>query len=109
MWDSSRGAPWRLKCPMACSDQAAWRFCPRATKATPADPGRSYYARLLTGKYMIVLYRMYGIHNVAFGLMGSAIAVTAFRSGDRWAWWALLVGNTITLVSAIRYDWIVNA
>jgi hypothetical protein len=63
----------------------------------------------ITANYMIVLYRMYGIYNVVFGLMGSAIAVTAFRRGDRWAWWALLVGNTIALVSAIRYDWIVNA
>jgi hypothetical protein len=63
----------------------------------------------MTARYMIVLYRMYGIYNVAFGLMGSAIAVTAFRRGERWAWWALLAGNTITLVSAIRYDWIVNA
>jgi hypothetical protein len=63
----------------------------------------------MTASYMIVLYRMYGIYNVLFGLMGSAIAVTAFRRGDRWAWWALLVGNTVALVSAIRYDWIVNA
>jgi hypothetical protein len=63
----------------------------------------------MTAKYMIVLFRMYGIYNVVFGLMASAIAVTAFRRGDRWAWWALLVGNTIALVSAMRYDWIVNA
>jgi hypothetical protein len=63
----------------------------------------------MAAQYMLVLYRMYGIYNVVFGLMGSAIAVTAFRRGDRWAWWALLVGNTIALVSAIRYDWIVNA
>ena len=63
----------------------------------------------MTANYMIVLYRMYGIYNVLFGLMGSAIAVTAFRRGDRWAWWVLLFGNTIALVSAIRYDWIVNA
>jgi hypothetical protein len=63
----------------------------------------------MTARYMIVLFRMYGIYCVLFGLMGSAIAVTAFRRGDRWAWWALLVGNTIALVSAIRYDWIVNA
>ena len=63
----------------------------------------------MTARYMIVLYRMYGIYNVLFGLMTSAIAVTAFRRGDRWAWWALLVGNTIALVSAMRYDWIVNA
>jgi hypothetical protein len=58
---------------------------------------------------MVVLYRMYGIYNFCFGLMGSAIAVTAFRRGERWAWWALLVGNTIALVSAIMYDKIVNA
>ena len=63
----------------------------------------------LAARYMEVLFRMYGIFNAAFGLMGSAIAVTAFRRGDRWAWWALLVGNTIALVSAMRYDWIVNA
>jgi hypothetical protein len=63
----------------------------------------------LTAGYMIVLYRMYGIYCVLFGLMASAIAVTAFRRGEVWAWWVLLVGNTIALVSAMRYDWIVNA
>lgn len=63
----------------------------------------------LIAGYMTVLYRMYGIHNVLFGLMGSAIAVTAFRRGERWAWWTLLVGNTIALVSAIIYDKTVNA
>ena len=59
--------------------------------------------------YMAVLYRMYGIYNVLFGLMGSAIAATAFRRGERWAWWALLVGNTVALVSAITMDKMVNA
>ena len=63
----------------------------------------------LIAGYMAVLYRMYGLYNVCFGLMGSAIAVTAFRRGERWSWWALLVGNTIALVSAIMYDKIVNA
>ena len=63
----------------------------------------------LVAAYMTVLYRMYGIYNVLFGLMASAIAVTAFRHGERWAWWALLVGNTTALVAATRYDWIVNA
>jgi hypothetical protein len=41
--------------------------------------------------------------------MGSAIAVTAFRRGERWAWWTLLVGNTIALLSAMTYDKSVNA
>jgi hypothetical protein len=59
--------------------------------------------------YMAVLYRMYGIFNVAFGLTTAAIAVTAFRRGERWAWWTLLLGHTLTLLSAMTYDWIVNA
>jgi len=63
----------------------------------------------MTARYIDVVFRMYGIYCLVFGLMGSAIAVTAFRRGDRWAWWTLLVGNTIALVSAMRYDWIVNA
>lgn len=62
-----------------------------------------------TATYIEVLFRMYGLYGVAFGLMAIAIAVTAFRRGDGWAWWALLVGNTIALVSAMTYDWIVNA
>ena len=56
-----------------------------------------------------MLYRTYGMYNVAFGLVTVAITITAFRRGERWAWWALLAGNTITLVSAISYDRISNA
>ena len=63
----------------------------------------------MTAAYMILLFRTYGIHCAVFGLMGSLIAATAFRHGERWAWWALLGGNTMALVSAMRYDWVVNA
>jgi hypothetical protein len=59
--------------------------------------------------YFRVLYRMYGVYCALFGLMASAIAVTAFRRGEPWAWWALLVGNTVALVSAITMDKMVNA
>ena len=62
-----------------------------------------------TTVFMTIVFRMYGIYGVAFSLMTIAIAVTAFRRGDRWAWWALLVGNTLTYVSAMRYDWIMRA
>jgi hypothetical protein len=44
-----------------------------------------------------------------YGILGSAIAATAFRRGERWSWWALLASNTLALVSAILYDKIVNA
>jgi hypothetical protein len=63
----------------------------------------------LIAGYMRLLFRMYGIYNVLFGLMGSIVAATAFRRGARWAWWALLVGNTVALVSAMTYDRTVNA
>jgi len=63
----------------------------------------------MTARYMDVLFRMYGVYNVAFWLMAIAITVTAFRRGEAWAWWALLAGSTLALVSAMTYDRIVNA
>ena len=41
--------------------------------------------------------------------MAIAVAATAFRRGDRWAWIALLVGNTLAFASAMAYDWTVGA
>lgn len=63
----------------------------------------------MAAKYMDVLFRTYGMFNVAVGFMGSAIALTAFRRGEAWAWWTLLVGNTVALVSAMTYDRAVHA
>lgn len=63
----------------------------------------------MTARYIGLLFRLYGVFNIVFGLMASAIAITAFRRGDRWAWWALLVGNTIAFVSAMKYDLTVRA
>jgi hypothetical protein len=63
----------------------------------------------LVAGYMTLLFRLYGVYCVLFGIMASAIALTAFRRGERWAWWALLVGNTVALVAAMTYDKIVNA
>ena len=63
----------------------------------------------MTVRYMDLLFRMYGVYNFAFGLMASGIAVTAFRRGEGWAWWALLVGNTVAFGAAMTYDRIVGA
>jgi hypothetical protein len=60
-------------------------------------------------EFITILFRMYGTFNVVFGLMAVAIAATAFRRGERWAWWALLVGNTIALGSAMTFDRVINA
>ena len=39
----------------------------------------------MTAKYTEILFRMYGMFNLIVGLMGIAIAATAFRRGDAWA------------------------
>jgi hypothetical protein len=70
--------------------------------------GLSGASPLIAG-YMTLLFRMYGLYCVLFGFMGSAVAVTAFRRGERWAWWVLLVGNTVALLSAMTYDMTVGA
>ena len=62
-----------------------------------------------TAAYITVLFRTYGAYNVGFGIVAIAIVLTAFRRGEGWAWWALLAGNTVTLVSAMIYDRTVNA
>jgi hypothetical protein len=61
----------------------------------------------MTAEFMTLLFRLYGAYIVAFGVL--AIAVTAFRRGDRWAWWSLLVGNTIAFGAAMAYDRIAGA
>lgn len=63
----------------------------------------------LATEFITLLFRMYGTFNVAFGLMAIAITFTAFRSGHRWAWWALLVGNTLAYGAAMMYDRTVGA
>jgi len=63
----------------------------------------------MAAKYVVLLFRMYGLFNLLFGLMAIAITVTAFRRGEPWAWWTLLVGNTIALVAAMTYDRTVHA
>jgi len=63
----------------------------------------------IAGDYMEVLFRTYGMFNLIFGFLTIAIALTAFRRGERWAWWTLLIGNVLASVSAMTYDKTVNA
>jgi hypothetical protein len=59
--------------------------------------------------FMTVLFRVYGAYIVAFGLLAIAVSATALRRGEPWAWWALLVGNTIAYGAAMAYDLTVGA
>lgn len=62
-----------------------------------------------TAEYATLLFRMFGLYGTAFSLLAIAVAATAFRRGERWAWWGLLVGNALTYVGAMAYDQIVRA
>ena len=68
---------------------------------TTASPGAA--------AFIVVVFRVYGADIVAFGLVAMVVAATAFRRGERWAWWALLIGNTIAYGSAMTYDLTVGA
>jgi hypothetical protein len=59
--------------------------------------------------FVTVVFRVYGAYVVAFGLLAILVAATAFRRGERWAWWALLVTNTLAWVAAMRFDWVMQA
>ncbi len=90
---------------------------PGSTSILPAGyegfTGASWQALVMTSPrtadYATLLFRMFGLYGVAFSLLALGISAYAFRRGDRWAWWALLVGNTITFVGAMAYDQIVRA
>jgi hypothetical protein len=60
-------------------------------------------------EYTTLLFRMYGTYGVVLSVLAIAIAANAFRRGERWAWWALLIGNTIAYAGAMMYDQIVRA
>jgi hypothetical protein len=63
----------------------------------------------MTAGFIMVVFRVYGAYIVAFGLLAIAVTMGPFRRGNRWAWWALLAGNTIAYGSAMTYDWTVGA
>ena len=62
-----------------------------------------------TAGYITLVFRMYGIYIVAFGVLAATVAATALRRGERWAWWALLTGNSLAYIAAMTYDRIVGA
>lgn len=62
-----------------------------------------------TTEFMTLVFRLFGALCATFGILGVLIAATAFRKGERWAWWALLVGNTIAYGAPMTYDRMVGA
>jgi hypothetical protein len=85
------------QCPGACMTSGFESF----TGQSWADLAA---ASVSTASFLLLLFRVFGAYNVAFGFLGIAVAATAFRRGEAWAWWALLVANTLAYGSAMTYD-----
>ena len=62
-----------------------------------------------TADFTTLVFRMYGVYGVAFSLTAMVVAATALRRGERWAWWALLIGNAIGYGAPMTYDRVVHA
>jgi hypothetical protein len=43
-----------------------------------------------------MVFRSWGAFAIGLGTMISAVAATAYRDGQRWAWWALAVAGMLT-------------
>jgi hypothetical protein len=61
-----------------------------------------------TGEFFLLVFRLLGAYNIAFAVLAIAVAATAFLQGKPWAWWALLVGNTLAFAAPMIYDQIVG-
>jgi len=84
-------------CPGACMTKGYEHFTNQSwTDLSHGSPN--------TADFLMLVFRVYGAYIVAFGLVAITVALTAFRRGDAWAWWTLLVGNTIAYPSAMAYD-----
>ena len=89
------------QCPGACMTNGYETFTRQSWSDLAAGSGS-------ISSFLLLVFRVFGAYNVAFGFLGIAVAVTAFRRGDVWAWWALLLANTMAYGSAMTYDRLVG-
>lgn len=63
-----------------------------------------FAGRAAAAEFLLIAFRLMGALNVAVGLILLIVATTGFRMGHRWAWWTLLIGNTLAIGAPIVYD-----
>ena len=65
----------------------------RFTGLTP-DQLKALNAQLFI--WIGLVFRSWGAFAIGLGIMVTAVASTAYRQGDRWAWWALAIAGLVT-------------
>lgn len=59
--------------------------------------------------YVLLVYRLVGGLNVGLGVTLIAVVAGPYRRGERWAWFAVLMGNVIGFGVPMTYDQITGA
>lgn len=85
------------ECPGACMTKGYESYTDQSWSSL-ADTSAS------TSNFILLVFRVYGAYIVAFSAVAIAVAFTAFRRSEAWAWWTLLIGNAIAYPSAMAYD-----
>ena len=58
-----------------------------------------------TVDFLLLNGTIFGLHTLVMGILFVSIAILGFRSGQRWAWYTLLVAATLTCVSDAIIMW----
>lgn len=58
--------------------------------------------------YILLLARLTGALNIAFGVVAVPIIVKSFRRTEPWSWYALLLGNSLAYLGPITFDQVVG-
>ena len=56
------------------------------------------------GTFLSMLIQLIGVQVIVIGIMSIAITLTAYRRGERWSWYILLVGNTLAFGSGLVWE-----
>ena len=78
----------------------------RFTGLTP-DQLKSLDPRLFT--WIGMVFRSWGVFAIGLGIMIVCLAGTAYRSGERWAWWTLAIGGLTTFTGFLFVNFALNS
>ncbi len=74
--------------------------------------GQSWSALLSTNpetaEYILLVVRLVGAYNIAFGVVAIPIVFFSFRKGEAWSWYALLFGSSAAYLSPMIFDQVVG-
>ncbi len=56
------------------------------------------------GTFLSMLIQLIGVQVIVIGIVSIAITLMAYRRGEKWSWYILLVGNTLGFGSGLVWE-----